>query len=313
MKAKSLVVISAVLFSTAAASIPLYALLQSDDFRISTDVFMVLLDVSAKDSRGGYVSDLTKDNFHIEENGVEQKIISFNAGDVPVSAGLVLDDSGSMRRKRDEVNRAGIQFVKASNPMDQIFVVNFNDRVTMGLPPSVPFTDDVGLLQAALASDRPEGRTALYDAVALALNHLEQGKEGKKTLVILSDGGDNHSTVSQAKALELIEQSHATIYTVGIYDVEDEDRNPKVLDKIAHISGGESFYPETPAEIEKVFNKIARDIRSRYTIGYIPSTGGGNKLRRIKVAASSPDHGKLMLRTRTSYLVPDDLVTKAAK
>ena len=181
--------------------IPLYALFQSGDFQISTDVFMVLLDVSVKDSHGGYVSDLTKDDFRIEENGVEQKIVSFNKGDMPVEAGLVLDASGSMRNKRADVNQAGVDFVKASNPRDQIFVVNFNDHVRMGLPAAIPFTDDVDLLRAALARDRPDGRTALYDAIAIALQHLDEGQESKKTLVIVSDGGDNFSTVARLNRL----------------------------------------------------------------------------------------------------------------
>jgi VWFA-related protein len=299
-----------VLIATLLASIPLYALFQAGDFQISTDVFMVLLDVGVKDSRGGYVSNLKKDNFRIEENGVEQKVVSFNSGDIPVEAGLVLDDSGSMRNKRADVNQAGVDFVKASNPRDQIFVVNFNDHVRMGLPPAIPFTDNIDLLRAALSKDRPEGRTALYDAIALALQHLDQGQEGKKTLVIVSDGGDNFSTVNQAKALSLIEESHATIYTVGIYDPEDEDRNPRLLEKIARISGGESFFPESPSDIGQVFDKIARDIRNRYTIGYIPTTGGTNRLRHIKVTASSPDHGRLLIRARASYLVPEDFLTK---
>jgi VWFA-related protein len=311
MKSKWIVFIATLL--ALLASIPLYALFQKDDFQISTSVFMVLLDVSVKDSRGGYVSNLTKDDFRIEENGVPQKIASFNSGDIPVTAGLVLDDSGSMRNKRDDVNQAGVDFVKASNRQDQLFVVNFNDKVRMGLPAAVDFSDDVEVLRAALAHDKPAGRTALYDAIALSLQHLDQGQQSKKTLVVVSDGGDNISTVSQAKAIQLIEESHATVYTVGIYDLDDADRNPKVLERIAHISGGESFFPESPSDIERVFDKIARDIRNRYTIGYIPSTGGASKLRHIKVTAAAAGHGHLQIRTRTSYLAPDEFVTKAEK
>ena len=300
-----------ILFSALFLISPSYALFQDnkpdsqgEDFKISTNVDLVLLDVSVKDSRGGYVSGLTKDNFTIEENGIRQKINTFLGKDVPVAAGLVLDASGSMRNKRNDVNTAGLTFVDASNRQDQIFVVDFNDKVRSGLPDDVAFTDDVNLLRIALTKHRTEGRTALYDAIAAALKHLETGERDKKTLLVVSDGGDNASKLSTAETMRLIEESHATIYTIGLSDPDDVDQNPGVLRRIAAVSGGECFLLDHVEDIVPTGKKIAQDIRKRYTIGYIPDRGNGKTggLRKIHVTATAPDHGKLIVRTRTSYI-----------
>jgi Ca-activated chloride channel family protein len=165
---------------------------RNGEFRISTQVDLVLLDVSVKDPKGGYVSGLTRDNFHVYENGAQQKITEFAIADEPVAIGLVVDESGSMRPKRPHVITAAVAFIEASNPLDQIFVLNFNDTVRSGLPKNIPFTDDVPLLHAALSQDPPQGQTALYDAVADALHHLDSARRDKKTLVVVSDGGDNN-------------------------------------------------------------------------------------------------------------------------
>jgi VWFA-related protein len=277
----------------------------SGEFKISTDVELVLLDVSVKQAKGGYVSGLTKDNFQIHENGVPQKITQFASADIPVTVGLVMDDSGSMQSKRPEVITAGLVFVTASNPQDQIFVVNFNDKVRRGLPETVLFTDNINLLRSALSKDTPQGQTALYDAVAFALKHLESGRRDKKTLVVVSDGGDNVSTHSLKELMQLVQESRATIYTVGIFAPDDPDRNPRVLDRMARISGGESFFPSELAEVIPICRQIAKDIRNRYTIGYTPVRSSDRAaLRKIRVAATAPDRGKLVVRTRTSYLLP---------
>jgi Ca-activated chloride channel family protein len=281
---------------------------ESGDFKISTDVVLVLLDVSVKEAAGGYVPGLIKDSFHIYENGAVQQIKIFASADVPVAVGLVMDDSTSMRSKRPELITAGLTFVGASNPQDQIFVVNFNDKVRSGLPENTPFTDDVKLLRAALSDSPPQGRTALYDAIAYALHHVDSGQRDKKALVVVSDGGDNCSTHTLAQLMRLIEESHTTIYTVGIFDADDEDRNPQVLKRIASASGGESFLPTESGELVPIFEKIAKDIRNRYTIGYIPArTGEKTGFRKIRVAVDAPDHQRLMVRTRTGYFVPSGL------
>jgi Ca-activated chloride channel homolog len=304
-KALIFTVPTAVLLSALFLIVPSYGFFQKDDdFKISTSVDLVLLDVSVKDSKGGYVSDLNKDNFVIEENGIPQKITTFLNKDVPVEAGLVLDASGSMKPKRTEVNNAGLTFVDASNPQDQIFVLDFNDKVRSGLPDDVPFTDDIGLLREALSKHPTEGRTALYDAIAAALKHLEAGDREKKTLLVVSDGGDNASRISAAEIMRLIEESKATIYTIGLAEPDDPDQNPGVLKRIAAVSGGECFLLTKVEDIIPTSRKIAKDIRNRYTVGYIPDRGNGKAagLRKIHVTATAPDRGKLLVRTRTSYI-----------
>jgi Ca-activated chloride channel homolog len=280
----------------------------SGEFKISTRVELVLLDASVKDSKGGYVSGLTKNEFQIYENGALQQISEFSSADIPVAVGLVMDDSGSMEPKRQRVNTAGLAFVGASNPQDQIFVVNFNDKVRRGLPESVSFTDNLKLLRSALSKDRPEGRTAMYDAIAYSLKHLESGRREKKALIVVSDGGDNCSVLNLKELIELILQSRTTIYTVGIFDTDDPDRNPGVLKRIASVSGGECFLPDQVDQIVPICQKIAKDIRNRYTIGYRPvRSDEAVALRKIHVVASA-DHRKLNVRTRTSYIRPE-LVT----
>jgi len=163
------------------------------DFTIRTTSRLVLLDVSVKDSEGGFVSGLTKDNFKVFENGKPQEITQFANADIPVTVGLVVDESGSMRPKKPQVVTAALAFIQASNPQDETFVINFNERARRGLPDIVPFTDDLNMLRAALWNGVPEGRTALYDALEMALHQLDMGRRDKKTLVLISDGGDNIS------------------------------------------------------------------------------------------------------------------------
>ncbi len=277
----------------------------AQDVKFSSTANFVLLDASVKNSKGGYAAGLAKDNFQIYENGKVQTISHFSREDVPVTVGLVVDTSGSMASKYSQVVTAALAFITASNPKDEIFVVNFNDAVTQGLPPTLPFTDDIGKLRAALSMAKPQGRTALYDAIAIALKHLEQGQRDKKTLVLISDGGDNHSTHTLDEVKRMVEESRATIYTIGLFDESDQDRNPHVLRQLSGVSGGETYLPKEVSEVLEICRHVASDMRARYTIGYAP-VGDETKgsLRKIKVVATQPDGQKLVVRTRTSYLVP---------
>jgi Ca-activated chloride channel family protein len=279
------------------------------EFKISTDVVMVLLDVSVKDPRGGYVSGLSKDDFQVYENGALQKLTVFSSADVPVAVGLVMDESGSMHNRRPHTITAGLVFIGASNPQDQVFVVNFNDTVRSGLPSHIPFSGDLNILHAALSRAKAEGQTALYDAIAFALHHLESAQRDKKTLLVVSDGGDNRSRRTLPELMRLIQESQVTIYTIGIYDADDADRNPQVLKRISYASGGECFLPQTVEEIAPICRKIALDIRNRYTMGYVPDrTAQKGGVRKIRVAISAPDHRNSIVRTRAGYSLPDELV-----
>ena len=275
------------------------------EFTIQTTSRLVLLDVSVKDPKGGFVSGLTKDNFKVFENGKPETISQFSNADIPVTAGLVVDESGSMRPKRAQMLTAAMIFIHESNPMDEMFVINFNEKARRGLPDIMLFSDNIRQLRDALWQGEPEGRTALYDAIEMALHQLDFGREAKKTLVVISDGGDNHSTHTLQQVKHDVLASLATIYTVGIYDEDDPEKNEGVLKDLAHVSGGVFYHPTTVAEIVPVCRQIARDIRSRYTIGYVPSAEG-KMVRHVKVVASSPEHPKLEVRTRTSYVFPEN-------
>jgi Ca-activated chloride channel homolog len=275
-----------------------------EPYTISDNVDLVLLDVSVKDPQGGFVVGLEESNFQVFEDGHPRTITHFASVDTPVTVGLVVDNSGSMRGKRPEVVTAGLGFAKSSNPQDEFFVVNFNDSVVRGLPPLLPFTDDLQVLRAGLYYGKPVGQTALYDAVAYALRHLDLGHRDKRTLIVVSDGGDNVSRLSFSELTRLVVASRATIYTVGLFDQENRELNPGVLRKLANVSGGEYFQPASIDQVIPVFEKISRDIRNRYTVGYIPDeTKDRRAVRSVKVRAQ--DHGrKLSVRTRTSYSIP---------
>lgn len=277
---------------------------EGSEYTIQTTSRLVLLDVSVKDASGGFVSGLKKDDFKVYENGKQQEISQFSNADIPVTVGIDVDESGSMRPKRAQVITAALVFIGASNPMDEIFIVNFNEKPRRGLPDNVLFSDNIQQLRNALWEGNPEGRTALYDAIELSLHQLDFGRQAKKTLVVISDGGDNHSTHTEQQVMHDVLSSLVTIYTVGIYDDDDPEKNEGVLKRLAHVSGGVFYHPDKLEEIVPVCRQIAKDIRSRYTIGYIPASEG-KMVRHIKVVASSPEHVKTIVRTRTSYVFPE--------
>jgi Ca-activated chloride channel homolog len=271
---------------------------------IVSTVNLVLLDVSVTDGRGNFVSGLTREDFHVFDNGVKQSLSDFAKEDQPVTVGLVVDNSGSMRNKHAEVADAGVRLVGESNPRDEIFVVRFNDDISFGLPPEAAFTDNQDQLRAALHAGAIRGRTALYDATRAALDHLERGKQARKALVILSDGGDNASSLSERQILDRAILSRATIYAVGIYDKNEEDRNPGFLKRLAGTTGGEAFFPAGLEDLSEVCSRIARDIRSRYTVGFHAPESAPGEARRLRVTVSSHGRGKLTARTRRSYAIP---------
>jgi len=273
---------------------------EQQDYTIHSDVRLVLLDVGVKDRKGSPVSGLSKDNFTVLEDGRPQPIEVFVADDVPVTVGIVMDESFSMAPKRLSVITAAKTFVESSNPADEVFVLHFNDKVTRGLPEPQLFSGDPERLSKALQRGVPEGKTALNDAVIEGLQQLELGKFDKKALVLNSDGGDNASHHTRGEMVDAVVKSSATIYTIGLYEPDNPDRNPGILRELARISGGEAFFPATPPDTIPVCRRIARDIRARYTIGYVPRSEG-NAVRHIHVRVDAPDRGKLTAITRNSY------------
>jgi Ca-activated chloride channel family protein len=278
---------------------------QSDDYTLRVNVDQVVLHATAQNSKGVLVSGLDKDNFHVYEDGVLQQVKYFSHGDIPVTVGLVIDNSGSMKPRRSDVIAAALAFARSSNPQDQMFVVNFNEKVSFGLPSELPFTDQVVQLEFALDRSIADGETALYDAIAVALEHLKQGNRDKKVLIVISDGGDNASKHNLTQVRAMAGQPDAIIYTIGIFDDNDGDKNPGVLRRLAKDTGGEAFLPQSLEELLPICERIARDIRNQYTIVYVPSNRKRDgTYRNIQVKADAPGHGRMLVRTRAGYYAP---------
>ena len=278
---------------------------ESGEYTLRVNANLVLLSATVVDHHNALVSGLVQDDFQVYEDHVLQSIKHFSHEDIPVTVGLVIDNSGSMGPKRADVIDAALSFARSSNPRDQVFVVNFNEHVTYGLPANTPFTNQQNQLRRALSAIHTIGETALYDAIASALDHLKQGKCDKKVLVVISDGGDNASKHSLAQVIAMAKASNAIIYTIGIFDEQDGDQNPGVLKRFAKETGGEAFFPVSSKVIASICEGIARDIRNQYTLAYVPTIPKlDNGYRTVEVKASSQAHGRLSVRTRAGYFMP---------
>ena len=278
---------------------------RDNQYTISVSVDMVVLNATVRDRNGVLVSGLGRGDFQVYEDGVLQQIESFSQDDIPVTVGLVVDNSGSMHPKRAEVISAVLAFARSSNPEDQMFVVSFNENVSFGLPDDTPFTDEEAQLEAALSRVTADGRTALYDAVAAALEHLKKGNRDKKVLIVISDGGDNASRHDRAQIMAMASQSDAIIYTIGVFDENDPDRNPRALKRLAQATGGEAFLPGSVKEIFPICRQIAHDIRNQYSIAYVPTNGKQDgAYRLIQVNAGTPGRERLLVGTRAGYYAP---------
>lgn len=278
---------------------------QNDQNPLRLNADLVVLHATVQNNKRASVSGLRKEDFQVYEDGAPQQIGSFSHEDIPVTVGLVVDNSGSMRFKRAEVISAALAFARSSNPDDQLFEVNFNERVSFGLPADQPFAANSASFRAALARINAAGETALYDAVAAALDHLNEGSRDKKVLIVISDGGDNASRHKLAEIKAMARKSEAIVYTIGLFDEEDLEKNPRVLQELARDTGGEAFLPQSLREVVPICEQIAHDIRTQYTISYAPmNTNHDGKFRTIEVKATAPGKGRLLVRTRAGYYAP---------
>jgi Ca-activated chloride channel family protein len=271
-------------------------------FRISVSVNLVMVNATVRDAKGGFVSDLNESNFEVYEDGVRQSIRLFRNEDVPVTVGLVIDHSSSMRPKLAEVAAAARTFAQSSSAEDQMFVVNFNERVSLGLPNTIQFTNLPEELAGAISRAPAYGQTALYDAALIALERLKAGRRDKKVLVVISDGGDNASAHSIAEVLKMAEQSSAIIYAVGISDDEDPDRNPGALRRLARVTGGEALFPRQLNDLVAACERIAREIRNQYTLGYISTNVERSDAFRSLSVVARAGRKKLLVRARAGYI-----------
>ena len=299
MRAKRAGLIGALLLS-----LPPSAIVAQDRPVFSSESDLVVVHATVKDRNGAYVTGLTRDAFAILEDGRPQHAQLFTSEDAPVTVGLLIDSSGSMQPNRARVIAAAQAFAEASHPGDEMFALAFNDSVRAALQPTAPFTSDVAVLQEALTNTiRAYGRTALFDAISAGLDYLGSGRHERRILVIVSDGGDNASRTTFDEVVTKAQASNAVIYTVALVDPVDRDTNPALLRRLAQANGGEGFTPKNAEDIAAVLQHIARDIRHTYTLGYVSSnTAKDGVYRRIRLIVHSPEHRRLVVRSRSGYL-----------
>lgn len=263
---------------------------------------LVVLHVSVVDGHAGFVAGLPRDAFVVREDGRPREIAFFENEDTPVSVGLVIDNSASMNRRREAVIAAGMAFAQSSHPADEIFTLNFNERVWPGLPDGHAFTSDHEELRAALSRASARGQTALFDAIDKALLHLDGGTQQRKVLIVVSDGGDNASQATFDEVLDGALRRDVVMYTIGLEDPAGGEGKPKVLRELAEVTGGEAFFPKKRDEMTTVMERIARDIRSSYTLGYVlDADRAAGRPHRIQVDLKTDRHG-LHARARTLYV-----------
>jgi VWFA-related protein len=293
-------------------SVPLVAVLvsgsalsgqQSPHFRTASSDLVVLA-ASVTDKDGGFVEGIRRERFTIHDEGMVQEIALFSNEDTPVSVGLIIDNSGSMRPKVGEVVAATLAFAKLSHPEDELFALAFNDHVEAALKDrKFLLASDISELDQAVSSLNPDGRTSLYDAVIAGLERLDEGSHARKVLIVISDGGDNASHATLEQVVERARHTDATIYTIGLFEPGDRDANPGVLKALAQMTGGERFLPSSPGPLLVACRRIARDIRSGYTIAFEPSRRDG-KYHHVHVDIDRSDGRRLAVRARPGYIAP---------
>ncbi len=269
----------------------------------------MVLHTTVLDDRQRFAEGLKQENFRIFEDKVEQKLSLFKREDIPVSMGLVIDNSGSMRDKRARVNEAAITLVQSSNPEDEAFVVNFNDDFYLDLDKD--FTSSVTDLKEALERIDSRGSTALYDAIIGSLDHLKKGAKDKHVLLVVTDGVDNASHNSLEKTIREIQKTDTVIYTIGLLTKEEKKeakRGRKALEEISAASGGVAYFPENVEDVHTICEQVAHDIRNQYTLAYYPTNSNRDgSFRAVGVQVIPPrGRGKLSARTRNGYYAPID-------
>jgi Ca-activated chloride channel homolog len=278
---------------------------EEGSFVFRKQVEEVVLHATVVDDKQRMVTNLEKQSFTVLEDGRPQNIISFRHEDIPVAMAVVIDNSGSMREKRETVNKAAINLVKSSNPSDEVCIVNFNDEYYL----DQDFTADISKMREALEKVDTRGGTALYDAVVASSDHLKRNaKLEKRVLFVVTDGEDNESQETLEQAIRrLQEENGPTVYAIGLLGEEKQRRARKALQFIAEKTGGIAFFPKSLEEVDAISRTVAHDIRNQYTLGYKPtnpkSTGG---YRTIKVDAKAKGYGKLTVRTKSGYYAGQD-------
>lgn len=273
-------------------------------YRLTVTSALVVLPVTVTDRRGQFVSGLRQSDFQVYEDGHRQKVTVFEEGDAPVTVGLVVDHSGSMADKLPQVATAIRAFAQSSDPRDEMFLVNFNERASVVRLAGTPFTSNPGKLEAALAAVSAGGETALYDAVGMGLRYLQLGHWQRRALIVVSDGGDNASHLRFSQVLALARQSQASIYAIALTSAPDEDdeQNPSLLKRLCKDTGGIAYFPRSGHSVVQITAAIARTLRAQYTLGYVPQTRAGEgTVHTVAVKLVGAGHGHMRVRTRAGY------------
>ena len=288
---------------------------QDGTYVLHTDVDEVLLNCTIIDEKGQTVTDLHQDDFRVWEDGVEQKVSSLQHQDLPVSMGILVDDSGSMLDKRTTVNLAAMHLLRASNPRDGVFIVNFSDRAYL----DQGFTTDLVALDRGLTRVDPKGTTALYDAVAASAEELSRhAKERKQALLIITDGADNASELNLEQTIRRVQNlGGPVVYSIGLLfdaDRTESERARSALERLSRETGGVAYFPGSLQDVNSIAEEVARDIRNQYIVAYHstkPASLGG--YRTVQVEAHTPNHGKLTVRTRRGYYATPATPTQTAQ
>jgi Ca-activated chloride channel family protein len=277
-------------------------LMAEDDENVtfSSETRLVPLSVTVQDKSAHLVTNLSRSAFQVYENGVLQPLKVFKREDVEISLGLIIDSSGSMRNKREQVAAAALDLVKDSNPRDEVFIVDFNDEVFL----DVDFTSDTAKMEQALSKIPVRGGTAMRDAIRTSIDHLKKGaRRDKKVLLVVTDGNDNASTINLESLVREAQNSGVLLYAIGLLSEEERSEAKKAkraLDVLTEATGGEAFYPKDLADVDRIAHQVAHDLRNQYSIAYSPTNPTlDGSYRQIKVVVTAP--GRPVARTRSGY------------
>ncbi len=276
--------------------------------RIRVDVNLVLVPVTVTDPLDRLVTGLDRQNFAVFEDNSQQEIRSFSVEDAPVTVGVVFDLSGSMTSKYTKARQALSEFLRTSNPQDEFFVVGFNDRPVV----LVDYTSSVDDVESRMITTRPENRTALLDAIYLSINKLKQAKYQRKTLLVISDGGDNRSRYTEGEVRNAVRESDTQLYSIGIFDqyaaTPEEQNGPLLLNELCMATGGQMFKVNEMGELGDIATRISTELRNQYVIGFRPrDTKHDGKWRKVKVKLAPPKGlPPLTVHAREGYYAPAD-------
>jgi Ca-activated chloride channel family protein len=266
----------------------------------STDARLKVLHATVFDKAGKFITNLPQSAFQVYEDGKLQAIKIFKREDVPVSMGIIVDNSGSMRDKRQKVESAALALVAESNRQDEVFIVNFNDEAYL----DTEFTSDIKQMQQGLTKIDSRGGTAMRDAIRMSIDHLkDKGKKDKRVLLVVTDGNDNASQVSLEATVRAAQDAETIIFAIGL--LSDEERREaskakRALMTLTEATGGQAFFPKDTSEVERIAHQVARDLRNQYTIAYSPSNSAlDGTYRQVKVIATGPNHP--VVRTQSGY------------